>query len=259
MMPHNCRGATPEVVASSAPRDAPDIETALSGTVRRGVYCSMQAPAWKRRTLFLLLHWACLMGRVPLLARAHNIEEVSFVNATTSVDAGEALTVEWSYSASGGTTGDLNSYTINLHYCGEDGSSCSSNSGGGSGSSCGDTYAGLCTRNGGICMDSDGSYDVEVPADTPPGIYAVMVTSLHNTTVASCSAAFNVTAPEGIAAAAAEGEPFLEVLYPADYLEGGSAFTAKWIYDDGAGDAEGTFEVNLKRCMSESGDCDDVG
>lgn len=208
--------------------------------------------------LLLLLGLACLMNGVPLRAHAQTVDEISVITPS-SVDAGGAFAVEWSYSASGGTTGDLNSFRINLHYCGDDGSSCSSSSSttGGDGLFCGDSYAELCIREGGICVDSDGSYNVTVPVDTTPGLYSVMVTLVQDFTVASCSSAFNVTEAQDSAAAA--GEPNLEVLYPASYIVEGTAFTAQWVYDNGTGEAEGTFEVNLKLCDSESSDCDDGG
>ena len=248
----------PAVETSTASGVAPGRGTVNTGTGRQRL-CIMQARAFPtmRNAVLLSLALACLNG-MPPWAQAQTVEEISVVTPTTSVDAGGALSVEWSYSASGGTTGDLNDFAISLHYCGENSSNCSSNSGG-SVSSCGESYAELCTRDDGICVDSDGSYDVIVPADTPPGSYSVMVTLYHDITVASCSSAFSVTAPEGIAAAVAEGEPALEVSSPGEELEVGSAFTARWIYDDGAGEAEGTFEVNLMLCDSESGDCDDGG
>lgn len=217
-------------------------------------------PRTRGAVLLLLLGLACLMNGVPLGAHAQTVEEISVVTPSISVDAGGAFTVGWSYSGSGGTTGDLNSFRINLHYCGDDGSSCSSStSSGGDGLWCGESYAELCTREGGICVDSDGSYNVTVPVDTPPGLYSVMVTLVQDFSVASCSSAFNVTEAQGSAAAAAAGEPSLEVLYPASYLVEGMAFTAQWVYDNGTGEAEGTFEVNLKLCDSESSDCDDGG
>lgn len=217
-------------------------------------------PRKRGAVLLLLLGLACLMNGVPLRAHAQTVEEISVITPS-SVDAGGAFTLEWSYSGSGGTTGDLNSFRINLHYCDDDGSSCrSSTSTAGKGLFCGESYAELCNREGGICVDSDGSYNVTVPVDTPPGLYSVMVTLVQDFSVASCSSAFNVTEAQGSAAAAAAGEPSLEVLYPASYLVEGAAFTAQWVYNSGTGEAEGTFEVNLKLCDSESNsDCDDGG
>lgn len=170
------------------------------------------------------------------------------VTPSNSKEVGEEFTVEWSYSASGGTTGDLYSFAITLRDCGSDGSDCSS------GSACGSEYVSLCVLDGGVCMDSDGSYDVQIPEDAPAGKYGIRVSLTEDTTVFSCTDAFDVTEPDS--SAWDPDEPSLEVIAP-DYVEAGSPFTAQWIYDDGAGQAGGTFEVSLYAC--DGGDCDDGG
>lgn len=51
------------------------------------------------------------------------------------------------------------------------------------------------------------------------------------------------------------GAPHLDVVGSPGPMSPGSPFTARWVYDDGAGGTgEGTFEVNLNAC-SDAGDC----
>lgn len=173
-------------------------------------------------------------------------EEITVVNPTGPFEAGEDFTVEWAYSASGGTTGDLNSFFIDLRYCGVDGSACSG------ASACGDDYAELCAREEG-CMDSDGSYDVLIPEDAPAGKYGIKVGLAEETTLFSCSDAFSVTASAD-GDVVEDGEASLDVIVPS-YLVAGVPFTAQWDYDDGSGGVEGTFEINLYTCAA--GVCDD--
>lgn len=177
-------------------------------------------------------------------------------DGTGGYTAGDALTAEWTYAPATGdgatttTTGDLNAFTVELRTCGSDGSGCNdSNS---AEQWCGETYASLCTRADGLCMDSDGTYDVVIPADAPAGQYGLKVALASDPDVIfACSDAFGVSAP-----ATAAGEPSLQTASP-DPLEVGAAFTARWAYDDGNGEAEGTFHIDLYSC--EDGACDDGG
>lgn len=152
---------------------------------------------------------------------------------------------------------------------------------------CGDTlFASLCTRDealpsssssagndeGYVCLDSGGSYDVQVPEDTPAGMYSLKVMLAGDNTVFGCTDAFEVTLPvdeAGIVVVAGEPsvsdvvvDPGATTASAAASLAPGSAFTARWVYDDGtiAGGAgsEGTFEINLHVC-GDDGDCDDTG
>lgn len=182
--------------------------------------------------------------------QAQTADQITALAPSTDVEAGQDFTLKWSYAESGGTTGDLTGFNVGLRSCAEDGSDCA-----GTVASCGTDYADLCTLNDGVCMDSDGSYDVTMPSDAPAGQYAIMVSLDEDPSVASCTAAFNGTEPEtGLVAA---DEPSLTAVTPV-YVEAGSPFTAQWVYDDGAGAASGNFEVNLYAC-GDAGACDDGG
>ncbi|CAM9568664.1 unnamed protein product, partial [Hapterophycus canaliculatus] len=169
-------------------------------------------------------------------------------------EAGELFTTSFSYSASGGTTGDLTSFDIELRSH----ASASATTG------CGETvFASLCTRDGGVCMDSDGSYDVQIPEDAPAGKYSIKVMLSEDSMVWACTDAFNVTLPrDGAGLVVVAGEPAVEEVQAdasasGGLLSPGLPFTARWVYDDGAGDGgEGTFEVNLNACGAVEGDCD---
>ena len=209
----------------------------------------------------------CLaMSGTPLAAA----DDISAVITPAIVDAGSVFSVEWAYrtdSAASGTTGDLNPFDIELRSCGEAGRSCEN-------AGCGDAFLALCAREGG-CMDSDGSFDVTVPNTVTAGDYVVSVTYIGSSgwpsaasystsssssggnsgsgtgagaasSVTACSSAFSVEVAEG--AAVVEGEPVLTATAVSSELSPGEAFTAEWEYDDGNGDASGTFEVNLYSC-----------
>lgn len=185
-------------------------------------------------------------------------EAISVVTPTT-VEAGVAFSVEWEFATDSevsGTTGDLNPFEIELRWCGEDGDECES-------SACGSAYLSLCERELG-CMDSDGSYDVVIPSDVNDGEYVIKVTYLGVSgwasasslasfgKVSDCSGTFFV---ENSGSSADDGIPFLEATAPETELEAGEAFTARWKYDDGEGNGEGFFEVNLYEC--NDGSCAD--
>lgn len=166
-------------------------------------------------------------------------------------EAGQEFAMKWFYFAAGDTTtGDINSFDIQLRSCGLDGSGCS-----GSGA-CGNEYVSLCTRDDGVCMDSDGSYDVQIPDTAEVGMYSIKVMLSDETSVFSCTDAFDVTAAADGTVVVEEGEPSMEVIAP-EFVEAGQPFTAQWVYDDGAGGAEGTFQVSLHTC--DGGGCDDSG
>lgn len=116
-------------------------------------------------------------------------------------------------------------------------------------------------------MDSNGSYDVQIPEDAAAGMYSLKVTLTEDSAVYGCTEAFEVTLPADEAGlVVVAGEPSVEsveVEYDAGatVLSPGLPFTARWVYDDGGGGGgggEGTFEVNLNAC-GDDGDCDDAG
>lgn len=175
-------------------------------------------------------------------------DDISVATPTT-LAAGEEFSVEWTYTTEdevSGTTGDLNPFDIDLRAC--DGGACENGQ-------CGSVYRALCEREGG-CLDSDGSYDVTLPPDTVAGDYVVRVTfvgesgeSAMSSTqeIAACSRLFSVEEPE-----VPLGTPVLEATTPNGDLSPGEAFTAKWVYDNGEGEGDGSFEVNLYSCADEA-------
>lgn len=199
---------------------------------------------FRRKAKYLVLTIGIAFTRCTRQAHAAS-NDITVVTPSETLEAGAEFTVEWEYADSGGTTGDLNAFTIELHYCGDDGSSCSGTD------ACGTEYVALCERADG-CMDSDGSYNVQLPEDAAAGQYAVKVGLAADTAVFSCSEAFDVSDPEG--GAVDPTSPSL-VTNPPDYVEVGDAFTARWVYDDGTGSAEGTFEIDLYLC--DDNDCND--
>lgn len=182
---------------------------------------------------------------------------VGAITVATPVDTyvpGDSLVAEWVYEPAegGGTTGDLNAFTINLQYCGKDGSDCNADSG-----ACGDEYVSLCPKEDGLCMDSDGMYDIVIPEDAEAGKYGILVALASAPgTIFGCSNSFDVSADPDDTSSATAGAPTLEAIAPY-YLEVGEAFTARWLYDNGAGDSEGTFEIDLYSCADAA--CDDGG
>lgn len=81
-------------------------------------------------------------------------------------------------------------------------------------------------------------------------------------TVWGCTEAFEVTLPTtqdgSDPVVVVAGEPRVEHVVSPGAMSPGTPFTATWVYDDGGGGGEGTFEVNLNAC-SDDGDCDDSG
>lgn len=171
---------------------------------------------------------------------------------------GESLTASWNLTTDDGeplTTGDLKVYAVTLEPCaGSAQSSCACEPEGNA------LAVSLCES----CVDSDQSYDVEVPRETAAGVYLLRVSlSSDPSAVFACSDGFSVQE-----AAAVEGGPGLEVEASTgayvQALEGqsalpGEAFTAKWFYDDGSEDGEegaaGEFAVDLYSCSD--GACSD--
>eukprot|EP00903_Cladosiphon_okamuranus_P009933 g9429.t1 len=157
------------------------------------------------------------------------------------------------------TTGDLTVYTVTLEPCASD-----------TQASC------ACAQDGNpeaillceTCVDSNQSYDVEVPRDTPPGVYLIRVSLKSDTSgVFACSAGFRVQeeAVEGasgpgveVEASSAARRAYVRALEGQSAVPG-EAFTAKWFYDNGTEDGEegaaGDFKVDLYAC--EGGACAD--
>lgn len=182
------------------------------------------------------------------------------VAAPATLTAGEFLTVEWTYTTEDevraeGTTGDLYPFEIDLRTCGDKGVACENGS-------CGSaTTHDLCEDSGaagtGVCMDSDGSVNVSLPAATSAGDYVLRVTykgpsssgatssteSGESSGISACSTPFTIMEPE-----VAVGTPVLAATAPEEELFPGQAFTAKWAYDNGKGSGEGLFDVNLYSC-----------
>jgi len=105
----------------------------------------------------------------------------------------------------------------------------------------------------------------QIPEDAPAGRYSIKVMLAEDNTVWGCTDAFGVTRPtaqEGAELVVVEaGEPRFEAVEGPGValLTPGAAFTAKWVYDDGGGEGEGTFEVNLNSCGEDGEDCVDSG
>eukprot|EP00903_Cladosiphon_okamuranus_P009971 g9457.t1 len=175
-----------------------------------------------------------------------------------SKEAGQDFSTAFSYSGSGGTTGDLIAYDIELRTHSSDTAT----------TGCGeDVFASLCTEEVAedaslVCMDSDGSYDVQIPDDAPAGKYSIKIMLSEDNTVWGCTDAFDVTRPTtqdgSDPVVVVAGEPHVEEVESPGAMSPGKPFTARWVYDDGAGRGEGTFEVNLNAC-SDDGDCGDGG
>ncbi|CAM9760220.1 unnamed protein product, partial [Scytosiphon promiscuus] len=198
-----------------------------------------------------------LLGASLLLlggSRTAAAQQIAVSTPLYGKEAGELFTTTFSYSASGGTTGDLTSFDIELRS--HDDASATTG--------CGETvFASLCTRDDGVCMDSDGAYDVQIPEDAPAGAYSMKVMLTDDSAVWACTNAFNVTLPQdGAGVTVVAGEPSVEEVEvdasaSSGVLSPGQPFTARWVYDDGSGDGgEGTFEVNLNACSAADGDCD---
>lgn len=181
-------------------------------------------------------------------------DETIAVVTPSALTAGEALSVEWVFSTDNevsGTTGDLYPFEIELRSCGTDGLGCENGS-------CGTILSSLCTRAG-VCMDSDGSYDVVIPADASAGDYMIRVSYLGPSSsssgstepdvVSGCSRSFSVTEPD-----VPFGSPVISASSPQADLMIGEAFTAQWAYDNGKGGSNGNFDVNLYSCAD--GACD---
>lgn len=212
-----------------------------------------------------------------------SISAVKLTPDASQLEAGQDFTVSWEYDTgsvmAGGenepTTGDLTAFEFDMVKCsGDSSSSCDSSSSTctGNGSSSSDTNAiQLCLRESGFCLDSDGSYDLTVPAldnSMTNNYYMLRVRLAADNTVSGCTdEGFQVIAGSGAVSVVIEGDddevpsgvaaPTIEVLEPVSGLVPGDVFTAKWLYDetgDGLGDA-GNFAVDLYSC--EDGACGD--
>lgn len=171
---------------------------------------------------------------------------IASISSQTPLDPGEDFTATWSYEPSdglGGTTGDIRSFAIALVPCASDCASCAESS----------SILPLCPA-GGFCMDSDGSYDLSVPADASSGRYLLKVALGSDPAVFACSDALDIglATTESGPTSTVNGAS-LTAFAPDVSPEPGQAFTARWEYDDGTGSAKGYFDVDLYRC--KTGDC----
>lgn len=93
-------------------------------------------------------------------------------------------------------------------------------------------------------------------------MYSIKVMLSEDNTVWGCTDAFEVTLPTtqdgSDPVVVVAGEPRVAEVVSPGMMSPGTPFTARWVYDDGGGGGEGTFEVNLNAC-SDAGDCDDSG
>eukprot|EP00752_Nemacystus_decipiens_P005724 g5181.t1 len=202
------------------------------------------------------LDGACFTADSNLTADAQ--AQIVVATPATSKQAGQDFSTAFSYSGSGGTTGDLTAFDIELR----------SHSSETATTGCGEElFASLCTEEldddtALVCMDSDGSYDVQIPDDAPAGMYSIKVMLSEDKTVWGCTDAFEVTLPTtqdgSDPVVIVAGEPRVEEVVSPGAMSPGTPFTARWVYDDGNGAGGGTFEVNLNAC-SDAGDCDDGG
>lgn len=175
------------------------------------------------------------------------------VLSSTPLAQGESFTATWTLTTGDGeeplTTGDLKVYAVELEPCASSAQSCCETGGNSQAVSLCDT-----------CVDSDQSYDVEVPRDAAAGVYVVRISLKEDPgALFACSEGFAVQeeAPE-------EGGPGVEVVASSgafvEALDGqgaspGQAFTARWYYEDGSEEVEegeggspGDFAVDLYSC-----------
>lgn len=192
-------------------------------------------------------------------ARAANTVSNVVTTPAPPLAQGDGFATTWTLATDDAeplTTGDLKVYAVALEPCAS-----------ASQASCACDPEGnplavpLCET----CVDSDQSYDVEIPRDTAPGVYVVRVSLKSDPGgVFACSEGFAV---EEEASEEAGGGPEVEVEAGGAYvqaLEGqsgvpGQAFEARWFYADGTEDGEegaaGDFKVDLYSC--EDGACAD--
>lgn len=237
-----------------------------SGVRRRGVDGAMIACRSQKRKRStsrpLRRSPGQLLAATLLLAptASNALDEIAEVVApNASLTAGAAHVLEWVYTTDNpvsGTTGDLNPFSIELRSCaGDDEQQAAC----GTGDSCGNPYRTLCGLAS--CMDSDGSYDVVIPEDVTAGSYVFSVTYLGSsgwTSGSSSSSSSGTGLATGcsesfyVEAATSSTEAVLEATAPSTSLHPGDSFTAQWEYDDGEGDATGSFDINLYSCAGES-------
>lgn len=224
-------------------------QQAMKSTQQQQQHRRQQPRAVAARSLALL--GSVLLGNM----RAATAYQIVVSTPANSKEAGETFGLAFAYTDSGGTTGDLTSFDIELR----------SHDSADATTGCGDgALASLCTREEtGVCSDSDGSYDVQIPEDADAGKYSIKIMLADDDSVYACTNAFNVTRPtdeDGLAILVGEasvGEVEVDAA-SSTYLEQGTAFTSRWVYDDGGGAGGGTFEINLNAC-GEDGACDNGG
>lgn len=214
----------------------------------------------RRRPGGRLLPLLCLGSVVVRVANAQTISGVQ-ADSPSPLHPDDMFVVSWTLTPADGeplTTGDLKVYEITLEECADGAGTCSCEAGG-----VPDGAVSLCVDDDSSpgCVDSDGSYDLQVPPDTTPGVYVVRVSLVEDPGVVfGCSYGFGVEEPEE-----EEEEPGLDVneAAPGVSLEvesglsalPGEPFTARWMYDDGSredengvGGSAGDFAVDLYSC-----------
>ncbi|CAM9902640.1 unnamed protein product [Ectocarpus sp. 4 AP-2014] len=212
---------------------------------------TQQQPQQPRAARSLALLGSVLLGSM----RAATAYQIVVSTPANSKEAGETFGLAFAYTDSGGTTGDLTSFDIELR----------SHDNADATTGCGDeALASLCTREAaGVCSDSDGSYDVQIPEDAEAGKYSIKIMLADDDSAYACTNAFNVTRPTGengvaiLAGEASVSDVEVEAV-SSTYLEQGEAFTSRWVYDDGGGAGGGTFEINLNAC-GDDGACENEG
>ncbi|CAB1104079.1 unnamed protein product [Ectocarpus sp. CCAP 1310/34] len=91
--------------------------------------------------------------------------------------AGEVYTVEWDYENGFGSSTDR--FALDLYLVGGTGD-------------CGTYVTTLCDQPSIGCPDSQGDYDVEIPSDTPAGMYSIRVGVFDDEMMYDCSDTFEV-------------------------------------------------------------------
>lgn len=200
----------------------------------------------------------------------------SISGVATTPDAelefGQDFTVSWTYSDgvtdSPRTTGDIETFAIDLELCGDGAGMCQCVGG------ARDSLVSLCPEDTG-CVDSDGSFDLTLPSSltaSSSDYYVVRVSLASDAGVFACTPGLQLVEVDvgptfaGHESTTSNGDgtgsvATLTVFQPEGDLFPGSAFTARWIYHDGGEDSEaqeeedrGTasdFAVDLYACSDE--------
>ncbi|CAM9427966.1 unnamed protein product [Ascophyllum nodosum] len=156
--------------------------------------------------------------------------------------AGSVYTVEWE------GTGESR-FEIDLYFCG---SSCTEDD-------CGEWVTSLCPTGESGCPDSQGDYDVLMPAPTSgtsSSGYKIRVADMNDEESVDCSESFTLLPSEELPTVGEVDGPTLVVTSPmdGDMAEACMEYTVEWDYDDGFGSAAGRFDIDLYEADG-SGDC----